>query len=225
MSSRTEATLIPWDPLSEPHRALLVKQRVECSWDMEMVQEIWRDEQIRGDKCIYWIVLPVDELVGGGERETLMDTAASISATPRQPTQAEFIPVGHIALDSNNKKAEKVDLGIGSEKVFWVKNFFVRHAFQSNGIGRAAMDEIERIAVREPLCAKTLMLDTVEREDQLREEFAKATYGRVPKIPNQDWYRSRGYGCLKIVQNYYDVPDKNGKIWDTKTVFMRKDLQ
>jgi hypothetical protein len=56
MSSTSEVTLIPWDPLSEPHRILLFKQRVECSWDMEMVQEIWRDEQIRGEKCIYWIV-------------------------------------------------------------------------------------------------------------------------------------------------------------------------
>lgn len=44
------------------------------------------------------------------------------------------------------------------------------------------MNEIERIATQEPLCAKTLMLDTVERGDQLREEFAKVTYGGVPKV-------------------------------------------
>lgn len=43
------------------------------------------------------------------------------------------------------------------------------------------MNEIERIATQEPLCAKTLMLDTVER-DQLREDFAKVTYGGVPKV-------------------------------------------
>jgi hypothetical protein len=35
-----------------------------------------------------------------------------------------------------------------------------------SGIGRAAMDEVEAMAVREPLLAKTLMLDTVQKDDQ-----------------------------------------------------------
>ncbi|KAL2858587.1 hypothetical protein BJY01DRAFT_1361 [Aspergillus pseudoustus] len=223
MSSPSEVTLIPWDPLSESHKILLFKQRVECSWDMELVQEIWRDEQIRGEKCIYWIALPDNDLVGG-EHEKLMDTAVSINAATRQPTQATFIPIGHISLDSRNKKAEKMHLEIPSENVFWIKALFILHTLRGKGFGRAAMDKIEGIAVQEPLHAKTLMLDTVEREDQLREEFARATYGGVPKITNQDWYSSRGYKCLKIVQNYYDAKDKNGKMWDTKTVFMRKDL-
>ncbi|KAF9893502.1 hypothetical protein FE257_010814 [Aspergillus nanangensis] len=223
MSSRSEVMLIPWDPLSEPHRTLLYKQRVECSWYMEMVQEIWRDDQIRGDKCIYWIVLPADEFVGE-KRERLMDTAASINAKPCQPTHTEFIPIGHISLDSKNDKVKKLDLDIPSEKVFWVTTFFISQNRQGKGIGGAAMDAIHRIAAQEPLSAKTLMLDTVERGDQLREEFAIATYGGVPKLPNQDWYSRRGYRPIKIVQNYYDVADKNGKVWETKTVFMRKDL-
>jgi GNAT superfamily N-acetyltransferase len=118
----------------------------------------------------------------GDEREKLVDTAVSINAAARQPTQTDFIPIGHISLDSKNKQAEKVDLEIPAEKVFWIKTFFIIHRLQGKGIGRAAMDEIERIAVQEPLNAKTLMLDTVERGDQLREEFAKATYGGVPKV-------------------------------------------
>ncbi|KAB8220226.1 hypothetical protein BDV33DRAFT_172716 [Aspergillus novoparasiticus] len=223
MSSTSEVTLIPWDPLSESHRTLLFKQRVECSWDMEMVQEIWKNQQIEGEKCIYWITLSSNDFVGE-ERETLIDTAVSINAAARQPTQEDFIPIGHISLDSKNKKAEKLDLDIPSENVFWIKSFFILHNLQGKGIGRATMNEIERIATREPLCAKTLMLDTVERGDQLREEFAKATYGGIPKITNQDWYSRRGYRSLKIVQNYYDSKDRNGKVWDTKTIFMRKDL-
>ncbi|KAE8311942.1 hypothetical protein BDV41DRAFT_540472 [Aspergillus transmontanensis] len=223
MSSTSEVTLIPWDPLSESHRTLLFKQRVECSWDMEMVQEIWKNQQIEGEKCIYWITLSANDFVGE-ERETLIDTAVSINAAARQPTQEDFIPIGHISLDSKNKKAEKLDLDIPSENVFWIKSFFVVQDLQGKGIGGATMKEIERIAIQEPLCAKTFMLDTVERGDQLREEFAKATYGGVPKITNQDWYSRRGYRSLKIVQNYYDSKDRNGKVWDTKTIFMRKDL-
>jgi hypothetical protein len=38
-------------------------------------------------------------------------------------------------------------------------------------------DQSEAMAVREPLLAKTLMLDTVQKDDQKREEFANATYG------------------------------------------------
>lgn len=48
--------MIPWDPLSESHREWLYKERVECAWDMEKVEEVWRDAQIKGEKCIYWIV-------------------------------------------------------------------------------------------------------------------------------------------------------------------------
>ncbi|KOC12093.1 hypothetical protein AFLA70_48g004271 [Aspergillus flavus AF70] len=204
MSATAEVTLTPWDPLSECHRTLLFKQRVECSWDMEMA-------------------LSANDF-GGGKREKLIDTAVSIYAATRQPTQADFIPIEHISLDSKNKKAEKLDLDIPSDNVFWIKSFFILHNLQGKGIGGATMNEIERIATQEPLCAKTLMLDTVERGDQLREDFAKVTYGGVPKFTNQDWYSRRGYRSLKIVQNYYDSKDRNGKVWDTKTIFMRKDL-
>lgn len=125
--------------------------------------------------------LPAND-AGDGEREKLVDTATSIYAATRQPTRADFIPIGHIGLDAKNAKAENLGLEIPSEGVFWIKSLFVRHNAQGKGIGRAAMDEIEHIAAREPLHAKTLMLDTVERGDQLREEFAKATYGGVPKV-------------------------------------------
>jgi hypothetical protein len=44
------------------------------------------------------------------------------------------------------------------------------------------MDEVEAMAVREPLFAKTLMLDTIQKDDQKREHFAIATFGAVPKV-------------------------------------------
>lgn len=112
----------------------------------------------------------------------LHDTATSINGVPREPSQAAVIPIGHISLDSKNKEAEQLGLDIPAEGVFWIKTFFVVQSVQSQGIGRAAMDEIESMAVREPLWARTLMLDTVQRDDQIREDFAKATYGAVPKV-------------------------------------------
>ena len=44
------------------------------------------------------------------------------------------------------------------------------------------MDEVESLAAREPLNAKCLVLDTVHRDDQLKEDFAKAFWGAVPKV-------------------------------------------
>ena len=112
----------------------------------------------------------------------LQDTATIINAAPRQPTNESFIPIGHISLDSKNPDAEHIELDLPPENVFWIKSFYVRQSLQGQGIGRAAMDEVEAMAVREPLLAKVLMLDTVQKDDQKREEFANATYGGVPKV-------------------------------------------
>ena len=211
-----KVTLVPWDPLSELHREWLYKQRVECLWDMDKVNEIWKDAQLKGEKCIYWIVrilinchlvyfdflnirnvddeyqvLPSDE----SERskpQSLIDTAASINAVPRQPSHKEFLPIGHISLDSKNEESKHIDLDIPTEGVFWIKSFFVRHSAQGKGIGRAAMDEVEAMAVKEPLWAKTLMLSTVEGGNQATEDFAKAAYGAVPKV--RAW-QSSGENC------------------------------
>ncbi|KAJ5236744.1 hypothetical protein N7489_006835 [Penicillium chrysogenum] len=251
MGPSSKVTLFPWDPNSDLHLKRLVSQRVECSWHQEEVEPKWKKQQLKGEKCIYWIVSPVEsysvifntthelnmltfcekvmpldesQAISPKEDEMLQDTATTINAVPRQPTKESFIPIGHISLDSKNPDAEHIELHLPAENVFWIKSFYVRQSIQGQGIGRAAMDEVEAMAVREPLLAKTLMLDTVQKDDQKREEFANATYGGVPKSTNEEWYARRGYRLIKTVQNYYHVGDKNGKVWDTKTVFMRKDI-
>ncbi|KAJ5157665.1 Acyl-CoA N-acyltransferase [Penicillium canariense] len=213
MNSKTKVNLVPWDPQSSTHRQCLVKQRDECGWDQDKVENVWKESQISGCKCIYWI-----------GNETLRDTAESINGVPREPSQKEFLPVGHISLDSKNPGVEKVGLDSSSPGLFWVKTFFVSGAFQSKGVGRAAMDEVESIAAKQPLLATTLMLDVIPGEDQTREEFALATCGSIPKFTTEEWYLRRGYKPLKTVQNFYDVMDRNGKPWDMKTVFMKKDI-
>jgi len=80
-----------------------------------------------------------------------------------------------------------VGLEIPSERVFWVKSLFILKSFQGQGIGGAAMDAVEDIAAREPLRAKSLMLDTVVKEHQIREDFAISCYGAVPKVCTYIW--------------------------------------
>ena len=106
----------------------------------------------------------------------------TINAVPRSPSQEIFIPVGHISLDAKNPEIAGIDLDVPSTGVFWIKTFYVLQSVQSQGVGRAAMDEVEEMAVREPLNARTLMLDTVQKDDQLRDDFAKVTFGGKPKV-------------------------------------------
>ncbi|CAI7602629.1 unnamed protein product [Penicillium palitans] len=213
MGSSSKVTLFPWDPSSDIHLKCLVSQRVECGWDMGKVETKWKKQQLKGEKCVYWI-----------NDEILEDTATTINTVSRQPTKEAFIPIGHISLDSKNPEAEHVELNLPAENVFWIKTFYIRRSIQGQGIGRAAMDEVESMAVREPLLAKILMLDTVQKDDQKREDFAKVTYGGIPKTTNEEWYARRGYRLIKTTNDYYRDPDRNGKVWDTRTVFMRKDI-
>ncbi|KAJ5936677.1 hypothetical protein N7466_003127 [Penicillium verhagenii] len=213
MMPKAKVVLIPWDPDSGAHRKALVKQREECSWHQERVEKEWREAQAKGEKCIYWIKNPL-----------LRDTAQSINAIPRKPSHKAFVPVGHISLDAQNPEAKHIDLKSALTGAFWIKSFYVSRAIQSQGVGRAAMDEVEKMATRAPLNGQTLILDTIQRDDALREEFAIATTGSIPKVPNQDWYARRGYHVIQTVQNYYKITDRNGRFWDTKTVFMRKDI-
>ncbi|PLN76125.1 hypothetical protein BDW42DRAFT_26847 [Aspergillus taichungensis] len=234
MSLKSKISLIPWDGDSAAHRQSLTKQRVECSWDHEKVEEVWREQQLKGEKCIYWIVIFFhdsvqyekikDHLDVGKGNGTLYDTATSINGVLRDPSQRSFVPIGHVSLDPRNPDAEGVGLDLPSERVFWIKTFFVSQALQSQGYGRATMDEVENMAIQEPLCAKILMLDTVHNDDQKREDFAMVTFGRIPKVTNEEWYSRRGFKLIKTVENYYKVADRNGKVWATRTVFMRKDI-
>jgi GNAT superfamily N-acetyltransferase len=178
-------------------------------------------------------------------KEVLYDTARSVNGMTRGASQVAFVPIGHISLDPWNKDAERLGIDLPSEGVFWIKSFFILQSLQGGGIGRAAMDAVEDMAAREPLWAQTLMLDTVTKAHQTREDFALSTYGSIPKvrrytrrtfqlfikpaissqITNEAWYSRRGYEPVITVPNYYDVWDGNGNRWDIEIVFMRKDIQ
>lgn len=53
--SASKIQLIPWDPTNEQHAQRLYEQRVACTWDYESIPQ-WKDQVLRGDKFMYWIV-------------------------------------------------------------------------------------------------------------------------------------------------------------------------
>ncbi|TQN65263.1 hypothetical protein CSHISOI_10208 [Colletotrichum shisoi] len=87
------------------------------------------------------------------------------------------------------------------------------------------MDMVESMATSEPLCARTLMLDTVSKEDQLRKESAVVAAGKLP-TPTHAWYERRGYRLIWTEDNFYGFPetDADGNPVIRRTVFLRKDL-
>lgn len=66
------------------------------------------------------------------------------------------------------------------------------------------MDQVEEMAVREPLNALTLLLDTVQKDDQLREEFAIVSFGGVPKV------RLMGLWKYKEINNILRLQTRSG---------------
>lgn len=88
------------------------------------------------------------------EAKPIADTATSLGGKPREPSPAyTFTPVGHISLAARSD-------GDGTES-YSISTFYISTALQSGGLGRAAMDAIEHMAISEPLCATSLWLRTV----------------------------------------------------------------
>ena len=78
--------------------------------------------------------------------------------------------------------AEQLDLDMPATGAIWIKGLYVSHALQGSGLGNSAMDALEDLVTKEPLCARTIMLDTVSKKDQLNKEFAANFYGYIPKV-------------------------------------------
>ncbi|KAM5346971.1 hypothetical protein ACJ41O_009976 [Fusarium nematophilum] len=208
---REKIQLVPWDPDSPEHIERLISHRVQCGWHEERVGPQWRGEQKAGEKCIYWITLSPDD----PETEESLQLHLDLF-----PSEAIY-PVGHISLDADNVDAERLNIDLPTENVYWIKTFYVSKALRSKGIGRAAMDTVESMAINKPLLAKTLALDTVQKDDARRLAYEKT--GQVPRTVNHEWYERRGYRLIHTEPNYYPA-DTVGAVPGIVTVFMRRDI-
>ncbi|KAJ4027047.1 hypothetical protein NW752_002008 [Fusarium irregulare] len=224
-TQKDQIVLVPWDPASAQHVKRLYEQRVQCGWDKQRV-EGWREKQTTGRKCIFWITLHEDrELLQlhldafPSEREPLADTAVTLRAKPRTPSQTKkFYPIGHISLDDTNEKPGTFVLDLPKEGVYWIKTFYISKALRSKGIGRAAMDLVESMAIDYPLCAKTLALDTAQKD--MQKKIHKEKTGTELGSTNQDWYERRGYRLIHSEPGFYLDDDEP----PVDAVFLRRDI-
>ncbi|KAF5265336.1 hypothetical protein FOXYS1_3850 [Fusarium oxysporum] len=209
--AKPTVTLIPWDPNCPEHVRRMVEQRIICGWQASTVPTEWKDGHINGTKCVYWIIFPQEEPqrekylkmhteAYPKETEELLDSSKTLLGKPRVPTDAKFLPVGHVALDTHiSDYAEKLELEFPKSDAYWVKSLYVSYRLQGLGVGGAAMKIAERVATEEPLNARHLLLDTVHQEDQANEEFAIAVYGGAFKIPTQ--------ACIQIQMGRFGLSD------------------
>ncbi|KIL89520.1 hypothetical protein FAVG1_07100 [Fusarium avenaceum] len=221
-------SLVPWNPDSPEHVSRLYEQRVQCGWDKQRV-EGWREKQASGSKSIFWITpRPEDpetrELLQlhfdsfPADKTPLTDTAESLRAKPRTPTNTKIYPIGHISLDDRDEKSAHMTLDLPKEGVYWINTFYVSKALRSKGIGRAAMDMVEHMAIDYPLCAKTLALHTAEKEMQKR--LYREANGKEIGTANQDWYERRGYRLIHTQRAHY-LDDEEPPV---DAVFLRRDI-
>lgn len=106
-----------------------------------------------------------------------------------------------------NPGADKVNLDIPKDGLYWIKSFYIEHAFRSQGVGRAAMDIVESMAASEPLCARTLGLDTVSTQTYYN--LAESKGEERPKVGS---YTHEGHHLLPLEKLIVDdrVLTRNG---------------
>ncbi|KAI1481625.1 hypothetical protein K445DRAFT_313817 [Daldinia sp. EC12] len=229
--------LLPWDHLSPDHVQRMYDQRVACGWRADEVQS-WIESAKKGGKIFYWVLLS-DTLPDRGkvleqhtsaypkEAHPLKDTAAEIRLVPRQPTNVEFIPIGHVALDVHEPE-EDVELGLPATGTVWVHQLYISRALHGGGFGAGAMSKIEALATQSPMNAKIVALDTLSKEMQTEPEIRDLLYGKggvpLPVVSNEEWYISQGYEVLKRHKNAWVWSPREGIDVPVNIVYMKKSV-
>ena len=129
------------------------------------------------------------------EQDPLVDSATRFGGKARTipSPQRTFIPVGHICLGSVSSDYEIAGFSKNEEGLYGISIFYVSRALQGSGLGRAAMDTVESLAISEPLCAKTLALNAINKDDPDREEKYKALGLTIPPASTSSRLRRNMY--------------------------------
>lgn len=118
----------------------------------------------------------------------MRDTAAEVRLVPRQPTEAEFVPIGHVAVDIHEPE-EDTKLGLPATGTVWIHQLYVSRALHLGGFGAGTMSKIEALAAQSPMNAKLVALDTLSKEMQTDPDKRDILYREglhVPTVSRDD---------------------------------------
>ena len=175
-----------------------------------------------------------------------------MKGVPREPTGTKFIPVGHTGLELCPQLIDRFgfpssSIRVTSLYISWYASplspIFHRgqfpiidknpaRALQSGGFGRSAMSQTERLATQPPHSATLIVLDTMQRETQLSEDYQRFLYDtrgmERPEKPRsaQDWYERLGYDVIPTDEDepYPWRNDVTGEVLDVPVVWLKKTL-
>lgn len=105
----------------------------------------------------------------------LTDTASEVRRVTRTPSQCQFTPVGHVALDVHPPDQDE-KLGLPRSGVVWLHQLYISYALQKGGLGVAAMSKAEHLATLDPFNASIMALDTLAKEMQMDDSIQKIVY-------------------------------------------------
>ncbi|ROV98156.1 hypothetical protein VPNG_08593 [Cytospora leucostoma] len=180
--------LEPIDLLEQAQADELLRQRKICGWsDTPEYIAKWKSAIDRKAKSLFWI---------------------------RRAPQPD-LRIGHISLDS---EAHPPDLELANpidKSVLTINTLFILPEHRGGGIGRAAIEALEKVATVEPYGSRncrTVALTTLSRrygeDDEWRAIYEKLVGVEAPKRgkANEDWYTRMGYVKWKD-EGLWDGPD------------------
>ncbi|KAI1405293.1 hypothetical protein F4819DRAFT_482809 [Hypoxylon fuscum] len=211
-------------------------QRVACGWRFDEVPS-WIEAAKKGGKIFYWALLSdavpekgklIEKHIEAYPKEStpLRDTAAEVRLVPRQPTEAEFVPIGHVAVDIHEPE-EDTKLGLPATGTVWIHQLYVSRALHLGGFGAGTMSKIEALAAQSPMNAKLVALDTLSKEMQTDPDKRDILYREglhVPTISNEEWYIRQGYEVFKRESDGYTWKTEEGISMSLTLAYMKKSI-
>ncbi|ROV93910.1 hypothetical protein VSDG_06288 [Cytospora chrysosperma] len=173
--TQPKCTLEPMNLHEQAQADELLRQRQLCGWDNtpQFIAK-FRDAMDARVKSLFWI----------------------------RPTSRPELRVGHISLDSEAHPPNLELANPNDKSVLTIATFYILPEHRGGGIGRAAVESLEKWATAEPYGSsncKTVALTTISRkyaeDDEMRAEYRRmAGVEPVPKgASNEDWYLRMGY--------------------------------
>ncbi|KAK4188934.1 hypothetical protein QBC35DRAFT_495143 [Podospora australis] len=191
----------------------LLRQRIICGWHKTQSDiEGWRAAVDDGTREIFWILHPSESL---SHHSTVTKRCA-----------------GHISIVNGTSPPDQ-ELARRDKSLLYLSSLFVLPEYQKAGLGRRAVQEVERLAKMEPYgspACQAITIHTASRrytEDD--GEDWRGIYARMGAEPRprgssaEDWYARMGYVKWKEQPQYPETLLDGTKIMMVSS-FMRKEL-
>ncbi|RAO64545.1 uncharacterized protein BHQ10_000557 [Talaromyces amestolkiae] len=232
-------SLVPINLNDPDQHAEFKQQRVVCGWDhSDKALQMFIEKQEKGLKSLFWIMIQQKAQANGKQQNggnvsvTQHTNGHAADGNAVSPSATLFtIRAGHISLDSYTEPADP-ELAREDRSIMTVQTFFILPEYRTGGVGRAAMDLVEVLAMQEPYGSPhchTLALTTVSKKHieidapEWRGLWKRCGFN-VPKFSNEIWYEKLGYVYWKE-EPRYDAVALDGSPSHIIASFMRKKLR